>query len=267
MITCTLTSGTFATGDSCRIAWRFDGPCDAPVLLLSNSLGTSMAMWDPQMAAFAARFRVLRYDGRGHGGSDASSGGYSLDRLGRDVLELLDALSLEAVDFCGLSLGGMIGQWLGIRAPERIRRLVLANTSAYMGPPSNWDSRIAAAVRDGMAPLAEASVARWFTPDFAAANPATIAPIREGLYATDPIGYAGSCAAIRDMDMRRIGILNPLSVLVIGGTLDPATPPADSDALATVIPNARLVMLEAAHLSNIEQPGDFSRHVIDFLVG
>src|SRR5690606_4746144 len=156
----------FTTDDDCRIAYRFDGPEDGPVLLLSNSLGTTMAMWAPQMAAFTARFRVLRYDRRGPGQSDSPAGGYSMDRLARDAVQLLDALNLETVDFCGLSKGGMIGQWLGVRAPERIRKLILANTSAYMGPPSGWQSRIEGVLANGMAPLAEASIARWFTPDF-----------------------------------------------------------------------------------------------------
>ena len=125
-----------AIGDGCRLAWRFDGPVDAPVLLLSNSLGTTMEMWAPQIAVWARRFNVLRYDSRGHGDSDAPAGAYSMDRLGRDAVELLDGLGLDRVHFCGLSMGGMVGQWLAVHAPDRLDRLVLANTSAYMGPPS-----------------------------------------------------------------------------------------------------------------------------------
>ncbi len=253
------------TGDGCRIAWRYDGPADAPVLLLSNSLGTDMSMWEPQMAAWTASYRVLRYDQRGHGASDAPAGAYSLDRLGRDVVELLDALELENVDFCGLSLGGMTGQWLGIREPRRLRRLILANTSSFMGPPANWDARIATVHRDGVAPLAEASIERWFTSRFAAAAPAALAPIAAVLGATSPAGYAGCCAAIRDMDMRRTARLIETPTLVIGGALDPATPPPHSEALADAITGAILVMLEAAHLSNVEQPDAFTQAVLDFL--
>ncbi|WP_375188655.1 3-oxoadipate enol-lactonase [Sphingobium yanoikuyae] len=253
------------TGDGCRIAYRFDGPEGAPVLLLSNSLGTDMDMWAPQLATWTQAFRVLRYDHRGHGASDAPAGGYSIDRLGRDVIELLDALDLERVDFCGLSLGGMTGQWLGIREPRRIRRLILANTSSFMGPPSAWDARIALVLEQGMAPLAQASVERWFTAAFAATGQAAIAPIAAMLQATNAQGYAGCCAAIRDMDMRGTVALVETPTLIIGGTQDPATPPPHGEALAKAIAGARLLMLEAAHLANVEQADAFGRAVTDFL--
>lgn len=259
------TSGFVTTGDGCRIGWQFDGPAGAPVLLLSNSLGTDRTMWAPQIDAWTAKFQVLRYDQRGHGASDAPVGGYSIDRLGRDVVELLDALEIESVDFCGLSLGGMVGQWLGIRAANRLRRLVLANTSSCMGPPANWDARIVSVLKDGMAPLAGPSVERWFTPEFATASPAATAPIEQMLQTTNPVGYAGCCAAIRDMDMRRTVSLIDMPTLVIGGSRDPATPPPHSDALAGTIADARLVMLDAAHLSNVEQPAAFARAVLDFI--
>lgn len=255
----------FTTGDGCRIAYRFDGPQDAPLLVLSNSLGTDMGMWEPQLAAFSARFRVLRYDQRGHGRSDAPLGAYSMDRLGRDVIELLDTLAIETVDYCGLSLGGMVGQWLGIRAPGRLRRLIIANTSSFMGPPSAWDARIALVREQGMASLAQASIERWFTQSFAAHALDAIAPITTVLQATDPDGYAGCCAAIRDMDMRRAVTLIKTPTLVIGGTQDPATPPPHSETLASAIPDAKLAMLDAAHLSNIECAEIFGRIVSDFL--
>lgn len=260
-----MTTNMFATGDGCAIAYRFDGPERAPVLVLSNSLGTDMRMWAPQMDALTHDFRVLRYDSRGHGASAAPAGAYSIDRLGCDVIELLDSLNIETVDFCGLSLGGMIGQWLGIREPGRIKRLVLANTSSRMAPPSAWDARIAFVLLDGMAPLAEASVERWFTGDFAARSPDRIAPIRDMLLATDQQGYAGCCAAIRDMDMRRTVQLIEAPTLIIGGTRDSATPPPHSDALASAISGARSVMLNAAHLSNVEQSKDFTDALTWFL--
>lgn len=255
------------TGDGCRIAYRFDGPVDAPVLMLSNSLGTDMGMWAPQMEAWVKTFRVLRYDQRGHGASDAPAGGYSIDRLGRDVIELIDALGLETVDFCGLSLGGMVGQWLGIREPHRLRRLVLANTSSFMGPPSAWDARIALVRTEGMAPLAQASVERWFTAAFAAQSQEAITPIIAMLNATDPQGYAGCCAAIRDMDMRRTAPLINVPTLIIGGTQDPATPPSHAQALAYAIPGAKLAMLEAAHLANVECPDAFQDIILSYLAG
>ena len=252
-------------GDGCTIHYRFDGPEDAPVLLLSNSLGTDMAMWEPQMGAFTQRFRVLRYDQRGHGLSDRPAGGYAMDRLGRDVLELLDALGLERVNFCGLSLGGMVGQWLGFRAGERIERLVLANTSAFMGPPSAWDDRIALVRDKGLSPLVQASAERWFTPAFLKAHPRQSACFQARLAATSKAGYAGCCAAIRDMDMRPVLPLIATPCLVIGGERDPATPREHSDALQQAIPGAALAMLPAAHLSNIEQPQAFADAVLDFL--
>lgn len=255
----------FTADDGCRIAYRFDGPEDAPVLLLSNSLGTTMEMWAPQMAAFTQRFRVLRYDSRGHGQSDSPVGAYSMDRLGRDAVLLLDAVGVERADFCGLSKGGMVGQWLGFRAPERIGRLILANTSAYMGPPSGWQTRIEGVRRDGMAPLAEASIARWFTPDFPSRSPEAVRPIREMLLACDPSGYAGCCAAIRDMDLRPTASLIVPPTLVIAGTQDPSTSVADGQWLADAPQRGSLIEIDAAHLSNVEKPDEFQAAVLDFL--
>ena len=253
-------------GDGCRLAYRLDGPPDAPVLVLSNSLGTAIEMWAPQLPALASRFRVLRYDVRGHGASDAPPGGYSLDRLGRDVLELLDGLGVERVHFCGLSLGGMLGQWLAVRAPERIDRLVLANTTAYMGPPAGWQERIDTVLRDGMDAIAEATMARWFTPEFRARAPGAVAEVRGRLVATSVTGYAGCCAAIRDMDLRPTAPLIARPALLVAGTADPSTPPERSDEIARAMrADARVVLLEAAHLSNVEQPDAFSRAVLDFL--
>ncbi|WP_155276550.1 3-oxoadipate enol-lactonase [Sphingobium yanoikuyae] len=257
----------FVTGDGCGIAYRFDGAQTAPLLLLSNSLGTNMAMWEPQMAAFTRHFRVLRYDTRGHGQSDAPTGGYSLDRLGRDIVELLDALAISPVAFCGLSLGGMMGQWLGIREPGRIGKLILANTSSFMGPPSGWDQRIALVQQSGMRALVDATVSRWFTPDFIEKDSAAITDVVAMLLATDPQGYGGCCSAIRDMDMRRTARLIEGDVLVIGGNEDGATPPDHSRALTDAIgKNATLEMLDAAHLSNVEQPEQFAELCLRFLL-
>lgn len=257
---------TFVTlGDGCRLAYRLDGPADAPVLLLSNSLGTTADMWAPQIDEFASRFRVLRYDSRGHGRSDVTPGAYSMDRLGRDVVELLDLLHIPQVSYVGLSKGGMVGQWLGARAPERLNRLVLCNTAAYMGPPAGWDARIAVALSKGMGGLTDVVIERWFTPEFRARAPEAIAPVRQMLLGTSPVGYAGCCGAIRDMDQRLTAPLIKVPTLVIGGSRDPATPPKDAEWLAATIPGAKLVMLDAAHLSNVEQPALFTRAVLSFL--
>lgn len=258
-------TGQVTAGDGCPIAYRFDGPEEAPVLILSNSLGTAMAMWDQQIPDFARQFRVLRYDSRGHGASGVPAGAYSMDRLGRDVIELMDALEIERASLCGVSKGGMVGQWLGVRAPERIEKLALCNTAAYMGPPAGWDQRIAAVKAGGMAAMTEPVLERWFTPEFRAGSPDAVAPVRGMLLTTDPAGYAGCCAAIRDMDLRPTDPLIRRPVLVIAGSRDPSTPPDVTGAIAAMVPGAQLVILEAAHLSNIEQPEGFTRAVLDFL--
>jgi len=251
--------------DGHRIALRIDGAIDRPPLLLSNSLGTTFHMWDAQMATLTETFRVIRYDSRGHGQSDAPAGDYSIARLAADALAVLDSLHIEKAAFVGLSKGGMVGQWLGAHAPERLTRLVLANTAAWMGPAQAWQARIEAVLKDGMGAVTEAVLERWFTPGFRETAPEAVAPVRNMLLATAPQGYAGCCAAIRDMDQRpSLGAIN-VPTLVIGGLQDPATPPAKAEEIAAGVADARLVMLEAAHLSNIEQSEAFTAALIDFL--
>lgn len=255
----------FADVDGIRLHHRFDGPTTAPVLLLSNSLGTNLTMWDAQIPALTKRWRVLRYDSRGHGRSDAPAGPYTIDRLGRDAVGLLDALGLGRIDLCGLSKGGMVGMWLGINAPARIGRLALTNTAAYLGPPETWEARMALVSAQGMAGVAQGVIERWFTPGFRAREPAAVDRVRAMLLATEPRGYLGCCAAIRDLDLRTgLGRITA-PVLVIGGSVDPSTPPAKSEEIAAAIPGARLVMLEAAHLSNIEQAEAYTAALLDFL--
>lgn len=252
--------------DGCRLAYRLDGPEGAPVLVLANSLGTNLELWAPQLASFASRFRVLRYDMRGHGGSDVPPGAYSLDRLGRDVVELLDGLGISRAHFCGVSLGGMVGQWLGVQAPERLERLILANTAAYLGPPSGWQTRIRLVLTEGMEAITENLLQRWFTPSFLATGSPEVERLRVMLLGTPATGYAGCCAAIRDMDLRPMSGLIQVPTQVILGTQDPATPPAMAEALARAMPRPpKVVRLEAAHLSNIEQPDGFNRAVLGFL--
>ena len=259
----TSATGSFQTDDNCRIAWRTDGDASNPPLLLGNSLGTSFGMWE-QVPAWADTHYVVRFDMRGHGDSDVAPTGFGIDRLGRDVLGLLNHLEISRSNFVGLSLGGMIGQWLGVNAPQRLGRLVLANTSAYMGSPESWNARIAAVRSGGMAAIADAVVERWFTPAFrqSSAEPDAILQM---LLATDPEGYCGACAAIRDMDQRASVAQISVPTLVIGGKYDPATPPEHAEFLAAAIAGAALEMLPAAHLSNIECPGQFTKLVLDFL--
>jgi 3-oxoadipate enol-lactonase len=244
---------------------RIDGPAKAPVLLLSNSLSSDLSMWDDQVPVWAQRFRVVRYDQRGHGGSAVSPPPYSIDQLGQDVIGIMDALEIEKAHWCGLSLGGMVGMWMLTHAPERIDKAVLANTAAYMGPTELWNGRIETAQRGAMKALVESTIERWFPEHFRKAAPATMDRMRAMILRTPVEGYQGCCAAIRDMDQRMSirGIGN--SVLVIIGSRDPATTPADGELIATSIKNARSVILDAAHISNIEQPTIFASTVLDFL--
>lgn len=246
---------------------RIDGPAEAPALLLSNSLGTNLTMWDPQVAEWAKHFRVVRYDSRGHGLSVATDEPCSIARLGHDAIAILDHLRIDKAHWCGLSKGGMVGQWVATHARERFDRIVLANTAALMGPPQLWNGRIANVRANGMASLVQPTLERWFSPAFRERDAATVAKVSEMLKTTPPLGYANCCAAIRDMDQREaIGsVTNP--VLVIIGKRDPATPPAAGHLIAAAIRGARTVELDAAHLSNLEQPEAFTRAVLDFLKG
>lgn len=253
------------TSDGRRLFYRWDGPADAPVVLLSNSLGCTHAMWQAQMAALVERFRVLRYDTRGHGQSEAPSGEYTLDRLGQDVVDLLDGLGIATVRFCGLSLGGATGQWLGVHAADRLDRLVIANSAAQFGAPELWQSRVDAVLREGTAPLVPAVLERWFTPEFRSAHPETVATIREMLLTTDPKGYAGCCAALRDVDLRSTLPAIAAPTLVIGGLHDPATPPEKSREIADAIPGAGLELIGSAHLGAVERPAEFNAALMPFL--
>jgi len=244
---------------------EIDGREDAPPLLMSNSLTCDLSMWDAQVAALSGRFRVIRYDGRGQGRSDATPGPYTMDQLGRDALSILDALGIEQVRFCGLSMGGMVGMWLLTHAPHRIHRAVLANTTAYMGPASLWDGRIALARQGGMAAVAGPTLARWFPAPFHAAAPGTIAAMRAAILATPVDGYVACCAAIRDMDQREAIRSVTTPVLVIVGANDPATTPADGQLIHDSIAGSRLVTLPAGHISAVETADGFNREVAAFL--
>jgi 3-oxoadipate enol-lactonase len=254
----------YTTDDGVNLAYRLDGPDDAPGIVLSHALGADHHMWDALTAALAGEYRVIRYDARGHGASDAPDEDYSIERLGMDVVGLLDAVGQTRAAYCGLSLGGMVGQWLGARAGGRLTRLVLANTSAYAGPDI-WAPRVELARAKGMAPLVEGTLERWFTPSFHARSPEAVDTVRSVLRATSNVGYAGSAAAIRDMDLRPLGPLISVSTLVICGAHDLATPPERARLLADSIPDARLVELDAAHLSNVEQPDAFEAALRHFL--
>ena len=249
------------------IYYRFDGADDRPVIVLSHSLGLDHGMWDEQAAALLPYFRVLRYDTRGHGASLATPGEYAIADLAGDVLSLCDALGIERFAYCGLSLGGMIGQWLAVNAPGRISQLVLANTSARLSDPAAMESRRQMVVDGGMAAVESLVMARFFSPAILAANSAPIVSARRTLLATDPIGYAGCCAAIRDMDHRELLPKINVPTLVISGDGDVGMPWDGHGAVLTSgISGARAVRLPAAHISNLERPRSFTRALMDFLV-
>lgn len=252
-----------------ELFYSLDGPVDAPVLLLSNSLGTDLHMWDAQVPGFAEHFRVLRYDTRGHGRSLVTEGIYSIEQNGRDVLALLDALEVADAHFCGLSMGGLIGQWLAINAPERIKCLVLCNTAAKIGNPQVWDPRIETVLRDGpaaMQALRDASISRWFTPEFAKSDSARVDAVVSMLASTSPQGYAANCAAVRDADLReQIATINA-PTLIVCGTADAVTTPEHGRFMQERIHGAELVEFTAAHLSNVEVGEPFTRRVLDFLL-
>jgi 3-oxoadipate enol-lactonase len=253
-------------GDGTRIAYRFDGEAGKPVLVLSNSIATTLHMWDGQVGELSRHFRVLRYDFRGHGGSGVPAGAYSLDRLGRDVIELLDALGLGRVHFLGLSLGGFVGQWLGIHAPERIDRLILSNTSSHLGPASYFDERIAV-VRQApdMSETAEVFLGNWFPAHMLAAKATVVEEFRAMPLTIDRHGLAGLFAAVRDADLRRTVALISRPTLVIAGEHDTVTSASHSELIAAAVPGSKLVVLPTVHLSNVEYPVEFMQAVLGFL--
>lgn len=249
------------------VHYELSGPDDPSLLVLSNSLGSTPAMWDAQLPALAERRRVVRYDHRGHGGSPVPPGPYSLADLGADALALLDRLGAERVHWCGLSLGGMVGMWMAINAPERIDRLVLCCTSAKLGPPSMWVERAAIVRAEGVEAIADAGIGRWLTPGFIAREPEAAAAVRAMLAATPAEGYAGCCAAIEHMDlMDQLGAIRA-PTLVIAAAQDPATPPEHGERIAAGIPGARFALVDdAAHLATVEQPAAMTELIAGHLL-
>ncbi len=250
-----------------RLYYRLEGRPDLPLLVLGNSLGTDLFMWDPQVAALTEHFRVLRFDVRGHGASDTVPGDATMNDLGQDVLRLLDSLAVESFAWCGVSLGAMIGQWLAINAPQRLTRLVLSNASPYLPTHQSWSDRMALARRAGMPALLDMVMPRFFSDAYRDRDEPFYHTIRSTFAATDPEGYAACCAAIRDSDFRERlkDIVTP--TLVISGAVDTATPHEVHGALlAQSIPGARLAILPAGHIANVEQPDEFNRVVLEFLL-
>lgn len=257
---------TILLGDGAHLAYRIEGDRSCPVLILSNSIATDLSMWDDNVGAFREHFRVLRFDTRGHGGSSAPAGAYSLDRLGADVLELMDRLEIQRAHFLGLSLGGFIGQWLGVHAPQRIDRLVLSNTAAHLGPRAYFDQQIAA-LHEGVAmeQVAETFLNNWFPAAQVQENGPVVQRFRAMILRTSPQGLAGAFAVVRDADLRRTIALIDRPTLVIGGEHDKVTLPQHSVEIAAAIPGSRLEMLPSVHLPNVEVTRAYGERVLHFL--
>lgn len=256
----------FVTVNHARLFYRLEGRTGQPMLVLSHSIGTDHGMWAAQAADLLPHFQVLRYDTRGHGASDAPQGEYSMDELGRDVLGLADALRIEQFAFCGLSLGGAIGQWLGIHSADRLTGLVLANTSPQFGPRSNWETRIKMVSEGGMKAIVDMVMQRFFSSETLARDEIHACAVRSVFAGTDPAGYAGCCAALRDVDNRKWLRQILVPTLVIAGDRDVSTPwEGHGEILAREIPGAKAVRLAAAHLSNLERPRSFTAALLEFL--
>jgi 3-oxoadipate enol-lactonase len=248
-----------------HIHYQIEGAANAPGLVLSNSLGTNFAMWDAQMPELRKHFRVLCYDTRGHGQSEVTPGPYSFEQLGRDVLALADETDLGTFSFCGLSMGGVTGMWLGIHAGKRLHKLVLCSTGAKIGNDEIWGARIEVVRKGGTKSMAAGAMERWFTSRFRESSPEIVERLKHTVENTSTEGYIACCEALREVDLRESIAVITTPALVISGTHDAATPPADGRFIAQRIPGARYVELDAAHLLNIEQQDRFTQEVFEFL--
>jgi 3-oxoadipate enol-lactonase len=257
---------TVTTDDGVTLRVRTDGAAASPPLLLVNSLGTDLTLWDPQVADWTTSHRVVRYDQRGHGASEVPDGPYTLERLGMDALTVLDDLGIARADVCGLSLGGLVALWVAAHAPERVGRVVLADTAARIGSEDAWRTRAATVREQGMAAVVDLVLERFFSAAYRARDEPGLALVGDGLRRADPEGYAASCDALAVADLRGRARDVAARCLVMVGTEDAATPPADARALRDLVPGAAYAELEGAgHLANLERPDEFARLVADFL--
>jgi 3-oxoadipate enol-lactonase len=256
------------TANGVGVDYEMTGRPGAPVVTFSHALATNQGIWAPQVAAAEAEYRVLRYDTRGHGASDVPAGPYTFPQLVEDTRDLLDGLGVKRTHFVGISMGGMVGQWLALMYPERLSSLVLCDTSARTAPEARevWDERVAVAAREGMAAHVEPSIGRWFTPSFAHAHPEIADPVRAMIRATDPRGFIGCAAALRGHDvLDRLSEIE-IPTLIVVGEEDPGTPVAAAEAMHARIAGSELVVLpSASHLSNLEQTEAFNDALLSFL--
>ncbi len=246
-----------------RLHYEMSGRKDSPVLVLLNSLGSNLHMWDRVLPAFESRFRVLRSDMRGHGKSEVAAEAFWIEQLGLDVLRMMDEAGVERASICGVSLGGMIGLWLGIHAPARVDRLILANTAARIGNEEMWRQRIEFVRAVGMEQLSAAALVRWFTPVYRDEHPEEMKRIRSMIAATDSDGYAACCGVLRDADLRADANRVTAATLVITGTDDPATTPAEGRALHAAIRHSGYVELNASHMAVWECADEFASAVVE----
>jgi 3-oxoadipate enol-lactonase len=254
-----------ATSSGATISYSVGGPASAPVLLFINSIGTTRELWSRQRAALADRYRVITYDTRGHGRSSVPEGEYAIAQLGGDALAILDAEHVGAAHVCGISLGGITALWLGVHAPDRVRTLTAANTAARIASTQFWTERIALVREKGMAPLAEMTMLRWFTGAFREREPQTVQQFRSMLASCPSAGYLGCCAALRDEDLREAIAAIRRPVLTIGGRVDAATPPEGVQFVHERIGGSKLLLLDAAHLTNVERAEEFTRALDEFV--
>jgi len=258
------------TANGIRMNYEISGKEGAPIAVLSHSLGSSLVMWGPQMESLRTHFQVLRYDTRGHGGTESPAGSYTLEMLGEDVIALLDALKISRVHFVGLSLGGMIGQYLGLSHPARLRSLALCSTAAALPPEAQplWDERIETARVRGLQALVDATLERWFTSAYLQKNPPMLGIIRRQFLETSPDGFIGCCEAIRRLNyLDRLSAIKTPSFILVGED-DPGTPVSASQAIREKIPGSKLTILSAAkHFANIEKAEAFNSALISFLRG
>ncbi|MCB0933442.1 MAG: 3-oxoadipate enol-lactonase [Mycobacterium sp.] len=254
------------TSDGCRLAWRRDGTAAGVPLLFCNSIGTSLELWDAQVIALQHDFDVIRFDTRGHGGSDAPDGDYNLTALARDAIQVLNAAGLDRANICGISLGGITAMRLALDFPHRVQRLVLGDTAARIGTSQSWEKRRRTVLTGGLAPIADVAMERFFSPEFRHHRPETVTRFRQALLDTSAAGYAGCCAALRDADLTLDVNRIEIPTLVIAGLRDVSTTPAQLRALAAAITGSQLAELDAAHLSNVERPEEFSRMVGSFFL-
>jgi 3-oxoadipate enol-lactonase len=256
----------FLSANGIRLAYQIDGPDNAPTLVLVNSLGTNLRMWEPQIAPLSRALRVVRYDCRGHGASEVPAGEYTIEQFGYDLLALLDALQIERAHVCGLSLGGQVALWLAARHPGRVARAVFADTAARVGTTESWTTRLGLVRAGGMEAIRDMVLARFLSEGFRQHHPEVTRQISEMIAATSPEGYSGACTALRDADLRETLADIHAPALIIVGELDEATPPAQAQELHAAIRGSELMILrEAAHLSNVEQPEAFNQVLLAFL--